>query len=48
MIKEKFAQRPTLNWIRNLLLVDFVDLVTEPGADKVLSAGSLDVGVCTL
>jgi len=52
MIKRKFAtvihcidgrvQRPTLSWIRDSLLVDFVDSVTEPGADKVLSEGTSD------
>src|SRR5262245_12685325 len=34
------VQIPVLNWIRFYLNVDYVDLITEPGPDKVIVFGS--------
>jgi len=34
------AQAPVLDWIRFYLNVDYVDLITEPGPDKVITSGS--------
>jgi hypothetical protein len=34
------VQTPVLDWIRLHLNVDYVDLITEPGPDKVLALGT--------
>ena len=34
------VQVPVLDWIRFHLNVDYVDLITEPGPDQVISSGS--------
>lgn len=33
------VQRPVSDWIKSNLNVDFVDTITEPGIDRVLSGG---------
>lgn len=33
------TQIPIINWIRENFDIDYVDLITEPGMDKVLSSG---------
>ncbi len=35
------VQFPVLKWMKDSLQADYVDSVTEPGADKVLSEGTL-------
>ncbi|HKQ76237.1 MAG TPA: carbonic anhydrase [Blastocatellia bacterium] len=34
------VQVPVLDWIRSYLNVDYVDLITEPGPDKVITYGT--------
>ena len=53
MLKETFAtaitcidgrvQRPVTDWVKLHVNVDHVDLITEPGPDKVFSAGPAEV-----
>ncbi len=33
------VQIPVTNWLKENFDVDYVDLITEPGIDKVLSEG---------
>jgi hypothetical protein len=33
------VQLPVIGWIRRVLALEYVDLVTEPGPDKVLALG---------
>ncbi len=35
------VQKPVTEWIRSEYTVDYVDMVTKPGIDKVLSEGSV-------
>ena len=37
------AHRPVRNWLKASFDAEFVDRITEPGADKVLAGGSADV-----
>jgi len=37
------AHLPVRNWLTDSLDAEFVDRITEPGADKVLAGGSADV-----
>ncbi|MFA9463551.1 MAG: carbonic anhydrase [Velocimicrobium sp.] len=37
------TQIPIIHWMRNNFCIDYVDLITQPGMDKVLSNGSCDV-----
>ena len=34
------AQMPVINWMKENLGVDYVDMITEPGPDKVLAEGT--------
>ncbi len=34
------VQLPVINWLRENLSVDYVDMITEPGPDKILAEGS--------
>jgi len=34
------VQFPVLNWMKDFFQADYVDSVTEPGADKVMSEGT--------
>jgi carbonic anhydrase len=34
------VQLPVINWLRENLSVDYVDMVTEPGPDKILAEGT--------
>jgi hypothetical protein len=34
------VQLPVINWMRENLSVDYVDMITEPGPDKLLAEGS--------
>jgi len=34
------VQLPVINWLRESLSVDYVDMITEPGPDKILAEGS--------
>lgn len=53
MLKDTFAtaitcidgrvQRPVTDWVKLQVNVDHVDLITEPGPDKVFSSGSHDL-----
>ncbi|HKO45429.1 MAG TPA: carbonic anhydrase [Pyrinomonadaceae bacterium] len=53
MLKDTFAtaitcidgrvQRPVTDWVKLHVNVDHVDLITEPGPDKVFSAGPAEV-----
>ena len=53
MLKDTFAtavtcidgrvQRPVTDWVRLHLNVDYVDLITEPGPDKVFSEGPPEI-----
>ena len=53
MLKDTFAtaitcidgrvQRPVTDWIKLHVNVDHVDLITEPGPDKVFSAGPIEL-----
>ena len=36
------VQIPVINWMKENFSVDYVDLITEPGIDKVLSHGELN------
>ncbi len=38
------VQQPVINYLRALSHVDYVDMITEPGPDKILSDGT-DVGL---
>jgi|MudIll2142460700_1097286.scaffolds.fasta_scaffold09879_2 hypothetical protein len=33
------VQLPVINWLRENLSVDYVDMITEPGPDKILAEG---------
>ncbi len=33
------AQEPMINWVKSTFGVDYVDMITEPGPDKVVSEG---------
>ena len=35
------AQEPVARWVRDTYRVDHVDVITEPGVDKVLAFGSI-------
>ena len=37
------AHRPVRDWLKASFDADFVDRITEPGADKALAGGSADV-----
>jgi hypothetical protein len=37
------SHRPVLNWLKASFDAEFVDRITEPGADKALAGGSADV-----
>jgi hypothetical protein len=37
------VQEPVTQWVRNRFLVDYVDMVTEPGADLVIAHGTSDL-----
>ena len=53
MLKDTFAtaitcidgrvQRPVTDWVKLHVNVDHVDLITEPGPDKVFSAGPIEL-----
>ena len=34
------AQLPVINWMKSRYSLDFVDMITEPGPDKMLTQGS--------
>ena len=34
------VQLPVINWLREKLGVDYVDMITEPGPDKILAKGA--------
>ena len=34
------VQLPVINWLRENLSVDYVDMITEPGPDKILAEGT--------
>ncbi len=34
------VQRPVIDWLTDKYGVDFVDMITEPGPDKILATGS--------
>jgi len=34
------AQLPVINWMKSKYALDFIDMVTEPGPDKMLTQGS--------
>ena len=34
------AQLPVINWMKSKYALDFVDMITEPGPDKMLAQGS--------
>jgi len=34
------AQLPVINWTKSKYALDFIDMITEPGPDKMLSQGS--------
>jgi hypothetical protein len=34
------VQLPVINWLRENLSIDYVDMITEPGPDKILAEGS--------
>ncbi len=34
------VQLPVINWMKSRYGLDFIDMVTEPGPDKMLSQGS--------
>ena len=34
------VQLPVINWLRENLSVDYVDMITEPGPDKILAQGN--------
>jgi hypothetical protein len=36
------AQLPVINWMRAQYKLDYVDMITEPGADKVMAAGTFN------
>jgi carbonic anhydrase len=36
-------QQPVNDWVKLLMNVRYVDLITEPGPDKALSEGSLEI-----
>jgi hypothetical protein len=33
------VQLPVINWMKENFQLDYVDMITEPGADKILGAG---------
>ncbi len=37
------SHRPVLNWLKASFDAEFVDRITEPGADKALAGGSADL-----
>ncbi|MDD5312662.1 MAG: hypothetical protein PHO26_06480 [Dehalococcoidia bacterium] len=36
------TQLPVINWLKEKYSLDFVDMVTEPGPDKILSGGKAE------
>jgi hypothetical protein len=34
------AQLPVTNWMKSKYILDFIDMITEPGPDKMLTQGS--------
>jgi hypothetical protein len=36
------AQQPIIDWMTKKFNVDYVDMITEPGPDKIVSAGTPD------
>jgi carbonic anhydrase len=36
------AQLPAINWMKAQFKLDYVDMITEPGADKVMAYGSFN------
>jgi len=34
------AQLPVINWLKSKYALDFIDMITEPGPDKILTRGS--------
>jgi hypothetical protein len=36
------VQEPVINWLKAAYNVDYIDMITEPGPDKVVSEGSLE------
>lgn len=36
------TQLPVLNWVKDKFHVDFVDMITKPGPDKILAQGPAD------
>ncbi len=37
------TQEPIIDWVKQRFNVDFVDLITEPGPDKILSEGPIEL-----
>lgn len=37
------AQIPVIDWMRLYLNVDYIDMITEPGADRVLTQGARQI-----
>jgi hypothetical protein len=36
------AQLPVINWMKAQYKLDYVDMITEPGVDKIMAAGSFN------
>lgn len=36
------VQLPVINWMKKQYKLDYVDMITEPGADKIMAEGSLE------
>jgi hypothetical protein len=36
------AQLPVINWMKSQYNLDYVDMITEPGVDKVMAAGGFN------
>ena len=36
------VQLPIINWMKENLLVDYVDMITDPGPDKIMAEGNVD------
>jgi len=36
------VQLPVINWLKEKYALDFVDMITEPGPDKILSSGKTE------
>ncbi len=36
------VQLPVINWMREQYRLDFIDMITEPGADKIVATGTFN------